>query len=163
MVPPTMKNNTSTSGNVGIQGVAAVLSVVAIILGGMAISSGNASKNAVKELQLKLDGEAASVAQVENDVRQLKAQTQNAAIQMAMIVMLPSIFFTGFIFPRETMPWIFQAIGALLPLTYFVELTRAIVLRGATATEFGRHLVVLAIMGVALFSLCALRFKKKLA
>ena len=91
-----------------------------------------------------------------------KAQTQNAAIQMAMMVMLPSIFFTGFIFPRETMPWIFQAVGALLPLTYFVELTRAIVLRGATFLEFWRHLVILAVMGGTLFSLCALRFQKKL-
>ena len=81
---------------------------------------------------------------------------------MAMMVMLPSIFFTGFIFPRETMPWIFQAVGALLPLTYFVELTRAIVLRGATFLEFWRHLVILAVMGGTLFSLCALRFQKKL-
>ena len=92
-----------------------------------------------------------------------KAQTQNEAIQMAMVVMLPSIFFTGFIFPRDTMPWIFQAIGALLPLTYFVDLTRAIVLRGATLADFWRHLVILASMGVVVFSLCALRFKKKLA
>ena len=90
-----------------------------------------------------------------------KAQTQNEALQMSMSVMLPSIFFSGFIFPRETMPWIFYAISTVLPLTYFIELMRGIVLRGAGLTEFWRHLVVLAVMGAVLFSLCALRFKRK--
>jgi len=90
-----------------------------------------------------------------------KAQTQNEAMQMSMTVMLPSIFFSGFIFPRETMPWIFRAISTILPLTYFIELMRGIVLRGATLAEFWRHLLILAAMGVGLFSLCAVRFKKK--
>jgi len=92
-----------------------------------------------------------------------KAQTQNEAMQMSMTVLLPSIFFSGFIFPRETLPWIFYAISTLLPLTYFIELMRGIILRGASPLEFWRHLVVLAIMGAVLFSLCALRFKQKIA
>jgi ABC-2 type transport system permease protein len=90
-----------------------------------------------------------------------KAQTQNEAMQMSMTVMLPSIFFSGFIFPRETMPWIFYAISTVLPLTYFVELMRGIVLRGAGFAEFWKHLLVLAVMGATLFSLCALRFQRK--
>lgn len=92
-----------------------------------------------------------------------KAQNQNQAFQMAMTVLLPSIFFSGFIFPRETMPWIFYAISTVLPLTYFIELMRGIILRGAGLVEFWRHLLVLAVMGIALFSLCALRFQKKIA
>ena len=92
-----------------------------------------------------------------------KAQTQNAALQMSMTVMLPSIFFSGFIFPRETMPWIFYAISTVLPATYFIELMRAIILRGASLLEFWFHLTVLAVMGIALFSWCALRFKQKIA
>jgi ABC-2 type transport system permease protein len=90
-----------------------------------------------------------------------KAHSQNEAMQMSMTVLLPSIFFSGFIFPRETMPWIFYAISTLLPATYFIELMRAIILRGATFFEFWRHLLILAIMGGVLFSLCALRFKQK--
>lgn len=90
-----------------------------------------------------------------------KAHSQNEAMQMSMTVLLPSIFFSGFIFPRETMPWIFYAISTLLPATYFIELMRAIILRGATLFEFWRHLLILAIMGGVLFSLCALRFKQK--
>jgi ABC-2 type transport system permease protein len=92
-----------------------------------------------------------------------KAQSQNEAMQMTMTVMLPSIFFSGFIFPRETMPWIFYAISTVLPATYFIDLMRAIILRGATLADFGTQLLVLGTMGVVLFTLCALRFKQKLA
>src|SRR5262245_38576460 len=91
------------------------------------------------------------------------AQNQIQALQMSMVFIMPSVFFSGFIFPRETMPWIFQAIGSCLPTTYFIELERAIVLRGAGLEEFWHHLVVLAGMGAGLFVLCALRFKQKLA
>ena len=92
-----------------------------------------------------------------------KAESQNEALQMSMTVMLPSIFFSGFIFPRETMPWIFYAISTVLPATYFIELMRAIILRGAGFLEFWRHLLILAVMGGTLFALCALRFKRKIA
>jgi ABC-2 type transport system permease protein len=91
-----------------------------------------------------------------------RAANQNQAFQMVMTIMLPSIFFSGFVFPRETMPWIFYAISTVLPLTYFIELMRGIILRGTAITEFWRHLVILAVMGAVFFSLCALRFKKKL-
>src|SRR5258706_2227893 len=90
-----------------------------------------------------------------------KAENQNQAFQMAMLWLMPSIFFSGFLFPRETMPWIFYAISTILPATYFIELMRAIVLRGATLQEFAFHLTLLAVMGVVLFALCALRFQKK--
>jgi ABC-2 type transport system permease protein len=92
-----------------------------------------------------------------------KAQSQNEALQVSMTVMLPSIFFSGFIFPRETMPGIFYALSTILPATYFIELMRAIILRGASFVEFWRHLLILAVMGGVLFSLCALRFKRKIA
>jgi ABC-2 type transport system permease protein len=92
-----------------------------------------------------------------------RAQNQMQALQMSMTLIMPSVFFSGFIFPRETMPWIFYAIGSLLPTTYFIELMRAIILRGASLAEFWVHLVVLSGMGVALFVLCALRFRSKVA
>ena len=92
-----------------------------------------------------------------------RAQNQMQALQMSMIFIMPSVFFSGFIFPRETMPWIFYAVGSLLPTTYFIELARAIILRGASLAEFWFHLVILTAMGLALFSLCALRFKRKMA
>ena len=91
-----------------------------------------------------------------------KAQNQMQALQMSMMFILPSVFFSGFIFPRETMPPIFYAISTALPATYYIELERALVLRGASLGDFWFHLVMLASMGAALFTLCALRFKQKI-
>jgi len=92
-----------------------------------------------------------------------KAQNQIQALQMSMVFILPSVFFSGFIFPRETMPAIFYGISCVLPATYYIELERALVLRGASLADFWFNLVILAAMGMVLFSLCALRFKKKIA
>src|SRR5215204_1956408 len=91
-----------------------------------------------------------------------RAQNQIQALQMTMVFILPSVFFSGFIFPRETMPWIFYAIGSAMPATYYIELERAIVLRGASVGDFWFNIVLLGGMGLGLFSLCALRFKQKL-
>ncbi|HZA38209.1 MAG TPA: ABC transporter permease [Candidatus Baltobacteraceae bacterium] len=92
-----------------------------------------------------------------------KAENQMQALQMSMVFLLPSVFFSGFIFPRETMPWIFYALGALFPTTYFIALMRAIILRGAYFFEYWPNLAILILMSIVLFVLCALRFRKKIA
>lgn len=93
----------------------------------------------------------------------LKAQNQMQALQMSMTMMLPSIFFSGFIFPRETMPLFFQWIAAILPATYFIDLMRAIVLRGASGSDVAYDFAMLALIGVTLFTVCAAKFRKRLA
>ncbi len=92
-----------------------------------------------------------------------KAENQMQALQMSMAFILPSVFFSGFIFPRETMPAIFYGLGAVLPTTYFIALMRAIILRGATFLEYWHNLAILLVMAVLLFCVCALRFRKKIA
>ena len=92
-----------------------------------------------------------------------KAENQMQALQMSMVFLLPSVFFSGFIFPRETMPWIFYALGALFPTTYFIALMRAIILRGAYFFEYWPNLAILILMSIVLFVLCALRFRKRIA
>jgi ABC-2 type transport system permease protein len=92
-----------------------------------------------------------------------RANNQMQALQMTMTLILPTVFFSGFIFPRETMPWIFYALGAILPTTYYIESLRAIILRGANLVDFAPHLGVLAVMGVVLFALCAIRFRRRIA
>ena len=91
-----------------------------------------------------------------------KAENQMQALQMSMTFMLPSVFFSGFVFPRETMPAIFYALGAILPTTYFISLMRAIILRGAHLFEYWPHLAVLIAMSILLFAFCALAFRKKI-
>ena len=90
-----------------------------------------------------------------------KAENQMQALQMSMAFILPSVFFSGFIFPRETMPGFFTR-SALLPTTYFIALMRAIILRGATFVEYWPSLGVMSVMAVLLFCVCALRFRTKI-
>ncbi len=92
-----------------------------------------------------------------------RAENQMQALQMSMMFILPSVFFSGFIFPRETMPQIFYAISTAIPATYYIELERALILRGAGLGDFWFNLVMLAAMGAGLFAFCVLRFRKKLA
>jgi ABC-2 type transport system permease protein len=92
-----------------------------------------------------------------------KAENQMQALQMSMVFLLPSVFFSGFIFPRETMPWVFYALGALFPTTYFIALMRAIIFRGAHFFEYWPNLAILILMSILLFVLGALRFRKKIA
>lgn len=92
-----------------------------------------------------------------------RAQNHMQALQMTMALLLPAVFFSGFIFPIETMPKFFQWLSTLIPATYFIGLMRAIMLRGATVSESWFSFVVLAGMGAGLFSLCVLRFRQKLA
>ncbi|MDQ6626406.1 MAG: ABC transporter permease [Verrucomicrobiota bacterium] len=91
-----------------------------------------------------------------------KAENQMQALQMSMAFILPSVFFSGFIFPRETMPAIFYAIGAVMPTTYFIALMRGIILRGATFFEYWQSFAILCGMAVLLFCVCSLRFRKKI-
>jgi ABC-2 type transport system permease protein len=91
-----------------------------------------------------------------------KAENQMQALQMSMVFMLPSVFFSGFVFPRETMPPIFYGLSTILPATYFISLMRAIILRGAHLVEYWQHLAILTGISVLLFCVCALRFRSKI-
>src|SRR5437016_4797756 len=55
-----------------------------------------------------------------------KANTQSEAIQLAFLTFLPSIFFSSYIFPRETMPTVFYVISYFIPASHFINITRAI-------------------------------------
>ena len=90
------------------------------------------------------------------------ARTQMQAMQLTFFFFLPSILLSGFMFPYRGMPGWAQAIGEILPLTHFLRIIRAVMLKGAelpaVATEIGWLLVFVALFaGVAL-----VRFRRTL-
>ena len=91
-----------------------------------------------------------------------KANSQAEAIQLALFTMLPSIFFSGYIFSRETMPLPFYLLSFVVPATYFINITRGIILRGAGIAHLWVDALVLVGMGAALLLLAAKRFQKKI-
>lgn len=90
------------------------------------------------------------------------AANQVQALQMTLLVFLPSMLLSGFIFPRESMPWIISALGYLVPLTYFLEILRGIVLRGVGLTELWQPVLAVTVFGLLLISLSVIRFRRKL-
>jgi ABC transporter DrrB family efflux protein len=92
-----------------------------------------------------------------------KARSQMQALQLAWLIMLPSVLLSGFMFPRDSMPLVMRVIGNLVPATHFMEIIRGIVLRGATLADLLPEVVILVVMGILLLVLSALRFRKKLA
>jgi ABC-2 type transport system permease protein len=91
-----------------------------------------------------------------------KANTQGQAMQLAFLTILPSIFFSGYIFPRETMPVIFRAISYLVPASYFINITRGIILRGATFQHLWTDGLALFTMGTLLLVIASRRFSHKI-
>jgi ABC-2 type transport system permease protein len=91
-------------------------------------------------------------------------RTQVAAMLVALIVsLMPSFLFSGFLFPVFTMPFSMQLYSLLIPASYFMEVSRGIVLKAADLTTILPNLVVLAVYTVALFALASWRLRQKVA
>jgi len=91
------------------------------------------------------------------------AKTQVAALMFAFIIMLPSVLLSGFMFPRSEMPTPIYVITFAIPVTYFLEILRGIVLRGAGLVDLVEPLVGLSVCCVAIVTLSITRFRKQLA
>lgn len=90
------------------------------------------------------------------------ARSQLQAMQFAFVIMLPSVLLSGFLFPRAQMPVPVRAISYCLPVTYFVEILRGIVLRGADMLDLSPSILGLTACALVLILISLLRFKKQL-
>src|SRR5215467_4746801 len=90
-----------------------------------------------------------------------KANSQAEAMQLAFLPILPSVFFSGYIFPRETIPALLYPISYLIPATYYINITRGIILRGANITHLWKDGLALCIIGALLLIIAARRFHNK--
>ena len=89
------------------------------------------------------------------------AETQVQAVLGVLALTLPSILLSGFFFERALMPPVMQWVGYALPLTYFLEILRGIVLRGADLGELWAS--VLPMLGLAALLLvgASIRFAQR--
>lgn len=91
-----------------------------------------------------------------------RAASQAEAFQLAMGTMLPSIFLSGYIFPINNMPVVFQYVSRIIPATYYIDVTRGVILRGAGFAELWPNGAVLLFMATVLLLAAARQFQRKL-
>lgn len=91
-------------------------------------------------------------------------RSQLAAMLLALILtMMPSFLFSGFLFPIFTMPVYMQVYTYLFPSRYFVELSRAVVMKNAGLADVWPVTALLAGYTLAVITLAVARFRKKVA
>lgn len=87
-------------------------------------------------------------------------QTQRQSQQVSMMFLLPFVFLSGYVFPIDGMPPVFQALSRLIPARYFIEVVRGIVLRGAGLDELWVPVSWLAFYTFAIIGAAVWRFRK---
>ena len=83
----------------------------------------------------------------------MRAQTSMQAMQMAQMLLLPSIFLSGYIFPVAGLPRVLYYIGRALPATHMIDIMRGAVLRGAGPFELLPSLLALAAISTILVTI----------
>ncbi|MET0278439.1 MAG: ABC transporter permease [Pseudorhodoplanes sp.] len=90
------------------------------------------------------------------------AQNQLQAMQMSMMFFLPNILLSGFMFPFAGMPRWAQWIGEALPLTHYIRIVRAIMLKGATIQDLRYDAIALFVLMLVAMTIAVTRFRRTL-
>jgi len=90
------------------------------------------------------------------------ANTQQEAMLMSWMILLPAIFLSGFFFPLQAMPKVLQWISLLFPLRYYLNIIRSLMLKSSDLTSLRGDILALAVFGCFLLFVAALRFRKRL-
>ena len=91
------------------------------------------------------------------------SQNQGQAIQLAFMIVLPQVLLSGLIFPVSSMAAGVRWISYLLPLTYFIDISRGVMLKATPISALGEPLGLLALLAVLVLGLAIVRFRRDLA
>lgn len=90
------------------------------------------------------------------------AATQLAAMLISLLLIVPSIYFSGLAFPIESMPTVLQYISGIVPARWFVEAARKLMIQGVAPGFVVRETLTLALMAAVLLALSLVKFKRRL-
>ncbi len=88
--------------------------------------------------------------------------TQREAVQTAIIIMLFAMLLGGWVYPQSAMPAMLQFIGNLLPITFFLRISRGIFTKGVGLEFIWSDALALVIYSVVVILIAAKNFKKRL-
>lgn len=90
----------------------------------------------------------------------VRSQTQ--AMQASFFFVLPNVLLSGFMFPREGMPPVAREIGLAFPLTYYLQILRGVLLKGAGVLDVLPQTGMLLLLALLFFGFSVKRFRKQL-
>jgi ABC-2 type transport system permease protein len=90
------------------------------------------------------------------------AKTQQQALMATFLFYMPAVLLSGFMFPIENMPVIFQYVTYVNPLRYFLVIIRGIFLKGNGIVILWPPMAALFLLGTGVFALSSFRFRKRL-
>jgi ABC-2 type transport system permease protein len=91
-----------------------------------------------------------------------RASTRDAAVQLTMGTILPSVFLSGYVFSIDSMPQFFGYVAQFVPATWLIDAARTVILRGGGWNELWRHSLVLWTMAAATLAFGTFKFRKQL-
>ena len=91
------------------------------------------------------------------------SKTQQEAFMGTFLVFMPALLLSGFMFPVSSMPEIFQDLTILNPVRHYIEIVRAIFLKGIGFEVLWPQFLALMILGGTLLTLATLRFRREVS
>ena len=88
--------------------------------------------------------------------------TQLAAMLISLLLIVPSLYFSGLAFPLESMPTVLQYFSGIVPARWFVEAARKLMIQGVAPSFVVRETLILALMAAVLLVLSLVKFKRRL-
>lgn len=91
------------------------------------------------------------------------SSNQAQAGQIAQMMAMPALLLSGFMFQIQAEPPLIQVISYLLPTTYFIEILRGVIVRGATLEDMVLPMILLAVLGIIILGISIITFRKQSA
>lgn len=90
------------------------------------------------------------------------SNTQQQASMLGQFLLLPNMFFSGFMFPISSMPEAIQYLTCIIPLKYYITIVRGIFLKNAGWAELWDESLILLVFGVAILAAASVSFRKQI-
>lgn len=88
--------------------------------------------------------------------------SQLAAMLLSLLLIVPTVYLSGIIFPIESMPAALQKVSIIIPARWYVEAARKLMIQGVELRYVAKETIILSIMAVALFGISWKLFKTRL-
>jgi ABC-2 type transport system permease protein len=95
-------------------------------------------------------------------VSTLSRTQQQAMMISTFVMMMPQIYLSGFVFPIQNMPQIFQTISYAIPLRYYITVLRGVFLKGAGLDVLWQEALAMVVLAVIILTFARLRYRVRL-